>query len=102
DNADQRLTPRGLAIGCIGSDRARMFHVKQSALAGARELAGRFSASPSALARQGVSINQDGVMRSALDLLAYPDIDWDRLAGLWPELTAVPPRLADQLTIARR
>ncbi len=102
DNADQRLTPRGLEIGCIGSERARAFHVKQQALAQARDLAGRLTASPSALARQGIAINQDGVLRSALDLLAYPDVDWARLAGLWPELVSVSADVAEQLSIDAR
>jgi tRNA uridine 5-carboxymethylaminomethyl modification enzyme len=102
DNADQRLTARGLQIGCVGSERARMFHVKHRALQDARTLATRLTASPSALAKQGVSINQDGVIRSALDLLAYPDIDWARLAALWPELTPIPCNIAEQLTIDAR
>jgi tRNA uridine 5-carboxymethylaminomethyl modification enzyme len=102
DNADQRLTPRGLEIGCVGAERARVFHVKQAALALARDRATRLTASPSALAKQGISINQDGVIRSALDLLAYPDIDWARLATLWPELADVPPGIAEQLTIDSR
>src|SRR5712664_4122893 len=66
DNADQRLTPRGIDIGCVGSTRAEMFHVKQGALTEARERATRLAASPSALAKQGIAINQDGVVRSAL------------------------------------
>ena len=102
DNADQRLTPRGIEIGCVGSERAGMFHVKHSALAAAREQASRLTASPSALAKQGVSINQDGVVRSALDLLAYPEIDWARLTSLWPELAPIPDSIAEQLTIDAR
>jgi tRNA uridine 5-carboxymethylaminomethyl modification enzyme len=54
------------------------------------------------LARQGVSINQDGVVRSALDLLAYPEMDWSRLVSLWPELAGVPEGIAEQLTIDAR
>jgi tRNA uridine 5-carboxymethylaminomethyl modification enzyme len=99
DNADQRLTPKGLEIGCVGPERARMFHVKQQGLADWKGLAQRLTASPSALARLGVSINQDGVIRSALDLLAYPEIDWARLAALWPELTPTPGMVAEQLSI---
>ena len=102
DNADQRLTPRGLEIGCIGSDRARMFHVKQGALEEARDRASGLKISPSALAKRGIAINQDGVSRSALDLLAYPEIGWDRLVGLWPELSVTPPDIAEQLTIDAR
>ncbi len=102
DNADRRLTPRGLEIGCVGSERARLFHVKQEALAAARTLAGSLTLSPTALARRGIAINQDGVPRSALDLLAYPDVDWTRLVTLWPELGAVAPAIAEQVTIDSR
>ena len=102
DNADQRLTPRGLEIGCVGSHRAGMFHVKQQALVDAREMAGGLKLSPSALAKRGININQDGVPRSALDLLAYPDVDWRRLVTLWPELGPVPPDIAEQLAIDSR
>src|SRR5882672_7707849 len=102
DNADQRLTPKGIEIGCVGSERATMFHVKQAALDAARTLARGLTASPSALAKQGVAINQDGVVRSALDLLAYPDVDWTRLIHLWPQLATIPGDIAEQLTIDAR
>jgi len=102
DNADLRLTPRGLAIGCVGLGRAEMFHVKQQALAEAREVSARLKFSPSALAKRGIAINQDGVPRSALELLAYPDIEWARLVSLWPELSSIRPDIAEQLTIDGR
>jgi tRNA uridine 5-carboxymethylaminomethyl modification enzyme len=99
DNADQRLTPKGIAIGCASSERAKLFHVKQTALEEARRLALGFTASPSTLAKKGVVINQDGVVRSALDLLAFPGINWDRLVLLWPELGIIPSDVAEQLVI---
>ena len=102
DNADQRLTPKGLAIGCVGAERSAVFHVKQLALADGQARLENLKASPSALARQGISINQDGVVRSARDLLAYPDIGWERLLGLWPELGAIPGEIAEQLAINAR
>jgi tRNA uridine 5-carboxymethylaminomethyl modification enzyme len=102
DNADQRLTPKGIALGCVGQDRAQAFHVKHQALEQARHLAARLTASPAALSRRGVSINQDGVVRSALDLLAYPQMDWSCLSSLWPELADVPDRISEQLTIDAR
>jgi len=76
--------------------------VKQGALTEARERATRLAASPSALAKQGIAINQDGVVRSALDLLAYPDVDWTRLVLLWPQLATIPGDIAEQLTIDAR
>jgi tRNA uridine 5-carboxymethylaminomethyl modification enzyme len=79
-----------------------VFHVKQQALAAARTLAAGLKLSPSALAKRGIAINQDGVSRSALELLAYAEIGWDRLAGLWPALASVRPDIAEQLTIDAR
>ncbi len=102
DNADQRLTPKGLAIGCVRSERAALFHVKQRALADGRAKLESLRASPSALAKQGIAINQDGVVRSAKDLLAYPEIGWDRIRVLWPEIGAVAPEIAEQLAIDAR
>jgi tRNA uridine 5-carboxymethylaminomethyl modification enzyme len=99
DNADQRLTGRGIAIGCVGSERQEAFAVKSAALLSARALAGGLKASPSVLAKRGVSINRDGVARSALDLLAYPDVDWTRVVALWPELADIGADIAEQLTI---
>ncbi len=102
DNADQRLTRRGLEAGCVGAERAAMFHVKHETLEAARALAQGLKITPSALAKRGVAINQDGVPRSALDLLAYAEIDWNRIVGLWPELAAISPEVAEQLTIDSR
>ena len=102
DNADQRLTPKGIAIGCVGRERTDLFHVKQDALEEASRIARSLTASPSELARKGVAVNQDGVVRSALDLLAYPDMGWDRLAALWPVLASVPFTIAEQLAIDAR
>ena len=102
DNADRRLTPRGLDIGCVGSERARMFHVKQETLSTARATAERLKISPSALTKRGITINQDGVLRSAMDLLAYPEIGWEQITALWPGLASVSSGIAEQLTIDAR
>src|SRR4249920_632929 len=75
DNADQRLTPLGLAAGCVGSERAASFAAKMAALDGARRLAAELRLSPTALRRHGIAVNEDGVARSAADLLAHPGID---------------------------
>ncbi|QQS14890.1 MAG: tRNA uridine-5-carboxymethylaminomethyl(34) synthesis enzyme MnmG [Rhodospirillales bacterium] len=99
DNADQRLTARGIDVGCVASRREAAFTAKSVALAAARDLAGSLSLSPSALAKRGISINQDGVIRSALDVLAYPGQTFASLAAIWPELGGVAPKIAEQLEI---
>jgi tRNA uridine 5-carboxymethylaminomethyl modification enzyme len=102
DNADQRLTPRGQSIGCVGSERSRRFNAKIAALARGRALAHAFAATPTELKRAGFTVNQDGVARSAANLLAYPDISFDRLADLWPELKSLAPEIREQIEIDAR
>jgi tRNA uridine 5-carboxymethylaminomethyl modification enzyme len=102
DNADQRLTARGMAIGCVGTDRAEAFGAKMAALDQARRLAASLVATPPELARHGIAVNQDGVRRSAADLLRYPDIDLVRLARVWPELGGLSADLAEQVEIDGR
>jgi tRNA uridine 5-carboxymethylaminomethyl modification enzyme len=102
DNADQRLTPIGLRLGCIGGARQRAFTGKMAALDAARELAGHLRLSPSALARHGLAVNADGIARSAAELLAHPDIDVARLTMVWPQLGALSPTIAEQLEIDAR
>jgi len=102
DNADQRLTPIGTAIGCVGQDRRTAFAAKAAALEDARALVRRLSMTPSELRRHGLTINADGIRRSAADLLAYPEIDLARLSPIWPELAVVPRPIAEQLEIDGR
>ena len=99
DNADQRLTPIGLAYGAIGGERAQAFAGKMAALDAARRLAGELRLSPTALRRRGLMVNADGIARSAAELLAHPGIDMARLAAIWPELSAISPHIAEQLAI---
>ncbi|MCC0807128.1 tRNA uridine-5-carboxymethylaminomethyl(34) synthesis enzyme MnmG [Methylobacterium sp. W2] len=97
DNADERLTPRGAALGCVGSVRAEHFARSQGELEAARARLDGLSLTPMAAARHGISLNQDGIRRSAYQLLSYPEIGWDRLTEVWPELQSVSPRVADRL-----
>ena len=102
DNADQRLTPIGLGVGAVGGARARAFAAKLAALEAGRRQVAELRLSPSALRRHGVSVNADGVARSAAELLAYPGIDVARLAAIWPGLGALAPEIAEQLEIDSR
>ncbi len=88
DNADLRLTDRGVALGCVGSARAAMFHVKQSAIDDARATARRLSLSPKEAGEHGFKVNADGQRRDLLQLLAYPNIGFNALAGVWPRAPA--------------
>jgi tRNA uridine 5-carboxymethylaminomethyl modification enzyme len=99
DNADQRLTPKAISLGCCGEERAEVFTAKITALEEARELAGRLSATPHELQEKGVSVNQDGARRSALDLLSYSHISLESVQGVWPELKGMAAEIAEQVEI---
>ncbi len=97
DNADERLTQRGIALGLVGSYRAGHFAQSRAALDAARARLDGLSLTPSQAATHGIVLNRDGIRRSGFQLLSYPEIDWSRLAAVWPELAEVPPRIADRL-----
>jgi len=99
DNADQRLTRLGIEIGCVGSERKATFKAKIEALNAARALMDSLSASPHKLASCGLKINADGVVRTALELISYTDIDLAKLAVIWPELAQIGSEVAEQLEI---
>lgn len=99
DNADQRLTPRGIAAGVVGPDRAAMFHVKHSALESARTRLKNLNLSPAAAAKHGWAVNQDGRIRSAWEFLSYKEISFRHLAEVWPELSDIPSATIVQIEI---
>ena len=99
DNADQRLTGRGEALGCVGPERAGMFHVKHSALSAARDEAKALSLTPAEAARQGLKVNADGQRRNLLQLLAYPSIGFEDLEALWPQISVWPAAIREQVEI---
>jgi tRNA uridine 5-carboxymethylaminomethyl modification enzyme len=99
DNADQRLTPLGIGLGCVGAERRRRYDDKARRLALGRRLAESVSLSPTVARRHGLNVNQDGVRRSAAVLLRYPDIDATRLTAIWPELGQLAPDVIEQLEI---
>jgi len=99
DNADQRLTQKGIAFGCVGAERAKQFTVKNDALVAARELARSLSITPNQANRHGLTLNNDGQRRSAFELLAYPTISMANLVPIWPELGRLSPKIADQIAI---
>jgi tRNA uridine 5-carboxymethylaminomethyl modification enzyme len=99
DNADQRLTDKGIAIGCVGAVRRKRHVEKMAALAAARDLACSVSLTPNEAGRHGLALNKDGQRRSAFDLLSHPDIGVARLARIWPRLGELSPKIAEQIEI---
>jgi tRNA uridine 5-carboxymethylaminomethyl modification enzyme len=102
DNADQRLTPLGQALGCVGRDRARAFEKKSAALDAATAALKSVSLTPNEAARHGISLNQDGRRRTAFELLSYPEISFGRLAAIWPELGGISDAVAAQVGVDAR
>ncbi|WP_374575158.1 tRNA uridine-5-carboxymethylaminomethyl(34) synthesis enzyme MnmG [Phenylobacterium sp.] len=99
DNADQRLTAKGAALGVVGSERERAFGEKAAALGAARERARALTLTPAEAARLGLPVKADGQRRDVTQLLAYPDIDFDTLARVWPELADWPEAVREQIAI---
>jgi tRNA uridine 5-carboxymethylaminomethyl modification enzyme len=99
DNADERLTPMADRLGILGSDRRDRFGARTDQLDAARHLAKRLTITPNAAAAVNLHLNQDGVRRSAYELLAFPEIDLARLQLIWPELADINGRVAEALEI---
>ena len=99
DNADQRLTERGAEAGAVGAGRLAAFQAKKADIDQARILLQGLSATPNELRGQGLNINLDGVRRSALELLGYPEIDLGRLSAIWPEIGGLSTTAREQMEI---
>lgn len=99
DNADQRLTEKGIAAGCVGSDRADVFHVKHRALESARQLLKTLTLSPAKAAQAGWAVNQDGRVRTAWEYLSYKDIDLNALSAIWLEVSGISEEIGTQVEI---
>jgi tRNA uridine 5-carboxymethylaminomethyl modification enzyme len=102
DNADQRLTPLGLDLGCVGPERRAAFAGRCDALNEGRRLLTSLSLTPNEAARHGLALNMDGRRRTGLDLLSRSDVSFARLQAIWPQLEAIPPRIAAQIEVDAR
>ncbi len=99
DNADQRLTDKGIALGCVSVSRETVWNQKKLALAEARDMVEKLNAIPDKLVKAGLNVNQDGRRRSAFELLRYPHIKWVDLEPIWPELSDVDIAIREQIEI---
>lgn len=99
DNADLRLTAKGIAAGCVGAERQEHFERKLHQLTAAKEIVSRETISPSKAATLGIALNQDGQKRSIVELLGYPHITFDQLSQVWPALNEWAPEIREQIEI---
>jgi tRNA uridine 5-carboxymethylaminomethyl modification enzyme len=99
DNADQRLTDKGIALGCVGRARVERHGAKMAALEAAKSLAKSLTLTPNEAGRFGLALNKDGQRRSAFELLAYPEIGWTEVQRIWPQLSAIDAGVAVHLEI---
>ena len=99
DNADQRLTPKAIAMGCVSAQRQAAFTAKMADLLETRNLLDSLVLTPTEALRHGLTVNRDGVRRSAFELLSYPQIGWQELRTIWPVLDAVAKPVVEQIEI---
>ncbi|MVA21577.1 tRNA uridine-5-carboxymethylaminomethyl(34) synthesis enzyme MnmG [Agrobacterium vitis] len=99
DNADMRLTPIGIALGCIASDQEKRFKDYRHQIDDTINMLETRKLTPNEAAAVGIPVNQDGRRRTALELLAYPDISIADLSRLWPELAALDSKVAEAVEI---
>ncbi len=97
DNADQRLTPLGEGIGCVGHARSRAFSAKMDGLERVRDQLDSLNTTPNEAEKFDIHLNKDGTRRSALDLLGHKDVTFEDLCRLWPELSDADPLAVAQL-----
>ena len=97
DNADQRLTPIGISLGCVSEKRKIVFEDKLRALDEAVNICKNRSVSPNEAKKFDIKVNQDGNRRTVLDLLTYPDVSISKLTEIWPELSEIPKKIVQQV-----
>jgi tRNA uridine 5-carboxymethylaminomethyl modification enzyme len=99
DNADMRLTELGIGAGCVGKERQDSFGAKKAGLDSARSRLEGVSISPTVLRNHGLRVNQDGVRRSGLELLAYNEMSLKKLCEIAPEMAGIREDVYEQLKI---
>jgi tRNA uridine 5-carboxymethylaminomethyl modification enzyme len=99
DNADQRLTSRGIELGVVGPERAAAFRTKEAALAEARGFAASSNLTPAEAVKAGFKVNADGQRRNLIQMLAYPTVTLDGLTAVWPRIGEWAPQVREQIEI---
>ena len=99
DNADQRLTPIGIDIGCVGKERQAFFDNKLKMINDGFKIAKSFKISPDGLLKKGIKINKDGKKRNIIDLLSFSNITTTKLKKIIPELNNLSKEAIEQIEI---
>jgi len=99
DNADQRLTKKAIALGAASVSRETHWRDRRAGLEAAREAATTLSLTPAEAKKHGMKVNEDGKRRTVLELLSYPEIGWADMVRVWPHLSEITPRVAEQIEI---
>jgi tRNA uridine 5-carboxymethylaminomethyl modification enzyme len=99
DNADQRLTEIGRKIGVVSDKRWNYYEEKKGSLIKAYEILEELNITPDQGIKMGLNIRKDGVRRSAVNLLAFPDIDFNKIIEVWPILKSIEPHISSQIEI---
>ena len=97
DNADQRLTPLGLDIGCVGAERKAAFEAKMDKIVAGKAALGALNVSPKEAAVFGLRLNQDGQRRNGFELLSHPDVEFATLCKIDGALAEIEPEIQQQL-----
>ena len=99
DNADQRLTPLGIKIGCVSKERENIFEKKVDRINSGFNLVKQKKISPNELEKKGITINHDGKIRTAFDLLSFNNISFFDLRNIWPEMNSIQKDVVEQIQI---
>ena len=99
DNADQRLTPLGIKIGCVSLQRKNIFEKKLERIKCGFSLVKKYKISPNELAKKGININYDGKKRSAFQLLSFKNIFFSDINRIWPETKSITKDVVEQIEI---
>ena len=99
DNADLRLTPRGIDFNCISNERKKVFLERKQKLDKAKDLLLSKTITSSKLAQYGINVKQDGSIHTAYNLLSYKNINYSDIENIFPELKEIEPKIKEQISI---